>query len=145
MKLVVDTNIVFSTILNSSSDLGRILIHQARYFEFYSCDFLKEEISNHRSKIKKLTGIKDQELDELVQLATGNIVFINENLIPNKDWQFAMALLKKLDLKDAPFVALTHPLKAHLWTGDKKLVKGLLAQGFDKIITTGILIDKLNG
>lgn len=143
MRLVVDTNIVFSAILNSSGNIGKLLIHYSRYFEFFSCQYLKEEIAAHRPKLKKLTKLTEAELDELIQITTGNILFINEQIIPQKDWRYAIELMKDLDQKDIAFVALTHHLKAHLWTGDKKLVKGLVNQGYDKVITTQILTDNL--
>ena len=51
MKLVVDTNIVFSAVLNSSSAIARILIGGRRYFQFYSCEFLRTELHKHRPKL----------------------------------------------------------------------------------------------
>ncbi|KAA0989472.1 hypothetical protein FXO21_04515 [Dyadobacter sp. UC 10] len=47
MKIVVDTNVVFSGILNSSSRIGHILIDSKKHFEFFSCDFLQFEILKH--------------------------------------------------------------------------------------------------
>jgi predicted nucleic acid-binding protein len=143
VRLVVDTNIVFSAILNSSGNIGKILTHYARHFELYSCQFLKEEISAHLIKLKRLTKISDAELAELIQLTTSNIHFINEKILPEKDWHFAFDLLKNLDPKDIAFVALNHHLKAHLWTGDKRLIKGLLNQGYNKVLTTQALIETL--
>lgn len=36
MKVVVDTNIVFSAILNSQSRIGQILLHSDKSIKFYS-------------------------------------------------------------------------------------------------------------
>jgi len=58
MKIVVDTNIVFSGILNSNGTIGRLLIRHKPHFEFYACDFLNAELIKHRSKLIKLTGLK---------------------------------------------------------------------------------------
>jgi predicted nucleic acid-binding protein len=144
MKIVVDTNIVFSAILNSSSNIGRILIHPHKEFEFYSCNFLKEEISWHKSKLSKLTRLSDENLDELINLCIKRIQFINHGILPNKDWNFAANLLVTLDLKDAPFLALSRHLKAKLWTGDKQLKKGLAKQGFQHyIIETPYLVNRM--
>jgi predicted nucleic acid-binding protein len=92
VKIVVDTNIVFSAVLNSSGNIGKILTHYGRHFELYSCQFLKEEILVHWTKLKKFTKINDDELTELVELITGNIHFINEKILPEKDWLFALDL-----------------------------------------------------
>jgi predicted nucleic acid-binding protein len=139
VKIVVDTNIVFSALLNTSGNIGKILTHYNRHFEFYSCQYLKEEIQAHWIKLRKFTKISDEELTELIQLTTGNIQFINETILPEKNWAFAVGLLKNLDHKDVPFVALNHHLKAHLWTGEKRLVKGLLKQGYSKVLTQDLI------
>jgi predicted nucleic acid-binding protein len=86
MRVVVDTNIVFSAILNSSSNIGKVLIHFGRYFEFYSCHFLLEEIQLHRRKLKQISGLSDSLLSESIRLTTTHIRFINEDLLPEKDW-----------------------------------------------------------
>lgn len=41
---------------------------------------------------------------------------------------------------DIPFVALSIELECPLWTGDKKLLKGLKKAGFGKIVNTIELI-----
>jgi predicted nucleic acid-binding protein len=50
-------------------------------------------------------------------------------------------LCKDVDLDDIPFVAFSFCLKCKVWTGDKKLIKGLKENGFDKIVTTNDLFD----
>ena len=59
MKIVVDTNIVFSAILNTQSRIGQILIIGSEYFEYYSVGLLKLEIIKHKLKILKFTGYTD--------------------------------------------------------------------------------------
>jgi predicted nucleic acid-binding protein len=102
MRGVVDTNIVFSAILNSSSNIGKVLIHLGRYFEFYSCHFLLEEIQLHKKKLKQISGLSDALLSEAIRLTTTNIRFINEELLPEKDWAFAANVLSGSDHKDIP-------------------------------------------
>ena len=65
IKIVLDTNIVFSAILNSSSRIGKIILQSKNYFQFYSCDYLKIEILKHRNKLQKLTKLDEFELVEL--------------------------------------------------------------------------------
>jgi len=139
VKIVVDTNIVFSAILNSSSRIGKILIHSKDHFQFYTCNFLKTEIRKHRSKLQKRTGLLTEEIEELESLVIQNITFINEVLIPEKILVATETMLKEIDLNDTPFVALTRHLKAKLWTGDKQLISGLKSKNFKNIITTAEL------
>ncbi len=140
MKIIVDTNIVFSAILNSNSSIPKILIHSPSHFQFYSCSFLNLELLKHRNKLKKYTKLSDSEIEELVALVTNNITFINEDLLPHKTIHYAVKLVELIDINDTPFVALTKHLKAKLWTGDKELANGLLLKGFKDVITTSQLI-----
>lgn len=147
MKIIVDTNIVFSAILNTSSSIGKILIGSENYFEYYSCDFLRLEISKHRKKLQRLTHLSFKEIAELESLVTENITFINEKHIPNKIISETETLLAKIDITDTPFVSLTKHLKGKLWTGDKKLINGLKTKKFINTITTkeiSILFDKIS-
>ena len=82
MKLIVDTNIVFSGILNQKSRIGKILISHRKYFDFYNCNYLKDELQNNFSKLKQITGKSVEELEEIGKLITANIRFINEVLLP---------------------------------------------------------------
>lgn len=44
MKIVVDTNIIFSTLFNSNSTIGDLLFNADKHFEFYSCSNMRFEI-----------------------------------------------------------------------------------------------------
>ena len=143
MKIVVDTNIVVSAILNSTSRIGQILITSKSNFQFYSCVFLKTELIKHQNKLLKITKLSIEELEELQDLITKNITFIHEGLLPEKTIIAAEKLLIDVDLNDSVFVALTKNLKAKLWTGDKELIKGLKSKKIKEIITTGEILDML--
>lgn len=144
MKIVVDTNIVFSAILNTNSRIAQILIYQNPKFQFYSCDYLQTEILRHHDKLVKLTQLTTNELAELESFITHNITFINEHLLPSKLVEETQIQLQHIDPFDVPFVALAKHLNAKLWTGDKKLYNPLKEQKFQNIISTqqmNLLID----
>lgn len=146
VKIVVDTNIVFSGILNSTSRIGRLLLTSKQHFQFYSCDFLRYELAKHWKRLLKLTGLPEQELIELESLVTQNITFINEALLPEATLLSAEQLVHDIDPDDTPFLALAEHLAAKLWTGDKELSEGLKSKGFNSIITTAelrVLFDEL--
>jgi predicted nucleic acid-binding protein len=144
VKIVVDTNIVFSAMLNSTSRIAQILITSKTHFQFYSCGFLKTELTRHQKKLQKLTRLTLEELEELQQLITENITFIHEGLLPEKTVIATETLLKDIDINDTLFVALSKNLKAKLWTGDKELIKGLKNKKFKDVITTGELLELLD-
>lgn len=120
------------------------MISGKRHFNFYSCEFLLEELSLHRDKLRKLTKLPDTELDEVIGLVTKNITFINEAAIPGPMYRTTERLMKGNDLKDVPFVALALVLKAKLWTGDKTLSKGLAKSHTDLVITAAELFRWIN-
>lgn len=41
MKIIVDTNVVFSAILNSNSRIGKILLNPTSHFQFSHAVFLE--------------------------------------------------------------------------------------------------------
>ncbi len=104
--------------------------------EFYSCDYLNVELQKHKSKLLKLTKLTEAELLEVIRSVTYKVKFINEALIPEKQFRFAEKLIGDVDPDDIPFVALTKQLKGKLWTGDKMLSTALLSRGFTAVRTT---------
>ncbi|CAN5859668.1 hypothetical protein BH24BAC1_BH24BAC1_40990 [soil metagenome] len=137
MKIVVDTNIVFSAILNSSGNIGKLLIHPKKHFQYYSCYFLKEEIREHQGKLLQLTKLTEKELLELIDLTTQHIKFLNEAVIPEKTIRKAYALVQDIDENDTLFIALTIHLRgSKLWTGDKKLTVGLEKKSFKRLVSS---------
>lgn len=82
MKIIVDTNIVFSAILNSNSRIGKILLNSKEHFQFFTCNYLKVEIQRHRNKLLNITKLTEDEIIELEELVTRKITFIDERLIP---------------------------------------------------------------
>ena len=144
MKIIVDTNIVFSGVLNTESSIGRILIDSKNYFEFYSINFLKTELFKHRRKLLNLTAVSEEELDELINLITNKIYFIDEEIISPNHIQEASELIYNTDPSDIPFLALTMYLKGKLWTGDKVLIKALSKNGFNDLLNTKEVFEKYN-
>ena len=146
MKIIVDTNIVFSAILNSSNRIGKILLNSKKHFQFYTCNYLQTEIQRHRNRLLKLTKLTDTELTELEGLVTSNITFIDERLLPQELLLSTEIFLKSIDPNDTPFIALTIHLEGKLWTGDMQLYRGLKLKRFKDIILTAdlsLLLDDL--
>lgn len=146
MKIVVDTNIVFSAILNSSSKIGKLLTYNNDHFKFYSCEYLKFELLKHQDKLLKIIRLSIDDLIEVEALVTSNITFINEKLLAKKIISSSQKLVAEIDPYDIPFIALSQSLDAKLWTGDKVLINGLRAKRFKNTITTpelALLYDEL--
>jgi len=139
MRVVVDTNIAFSAILNTNSKIGKILLHPKSKINFYSTNNLKLELEKHKVKLKKLSGYSDQDFQNIFTLVLSKIRFINVELIPNRVYQRALELTSYVDIDDTEFVALTEHNRGKLWTGDKQLIRGLNNLNWKKVITTNEL------
>jgi len=140
MRIVVDTNIVFSALLDTNSKIARVIFQPKTRLNFYSTNQLLEELEEHKQKILTLSGYTEQELDRIITLISRKIRFINITLIPLETFQKAENLTQDIDPDDTEFVALTEHAKAKLWSGDKKLIQGLLRKGWNKVITTDELL-----
>ncbi|MBA7545945.1 hypothetical protein ES705_38327 [subsurface metagenome] len=141
MRIVIDTNIVFSAVLNTNSKIARIILQPKTRFNFYSTEQLLSEIQEHKGKIKKLTEYSDYELERIISLITNRIRFINVKLIPKSVYDRTEILTNDIDEDDCEFVALTDHIKGRLWSGDKELRKGLLKKKWKKCISTEELFE----
>jgi predicted nucleic acid-binding protein len=139
MKVIIDTNIIFSAILSSSGKIGQILIFGRKHIEFYAPSLVKVEVKRHREKLIQLGEITDADFEETRDDIFGCINFISEEQIPFEYWRQALPYVRETDMDDIAFVALSSFLDAHLWTGDKKLLRGLEATGFTKGLSTDML------
>ncbi len=140
MKIIVDTNIIFSALLNSESNIGDLIFNSGTLFQFYSCNYMRYEIRKHWDKLKKISKLSDENLEISFLLLISKIKFINEDLIPREIWIESESIANKIDINDIDFIALTKFLKATLWTGDKTLYNGLQEINFKKVFNTNEII-----
>ena len=88
----MDANIVFSGILNSNSRIGDLLMNSKPYFTFIAPHFLTEEIRNHYSKLRKISGLPLAQIQEAEIQICKNILFIDEEQIKKSHWVSAYKL-----------------------------------------------------
>lgn len=140
IKIIVDSNIIFSAILNVNSRIGQILMNGSEDFDFYAPKYVRTELFRHQEKIKKITGITNEEFLELYELILKNVTILNHSILPKKDFTKAFEYCCDIDENDTIFVGFSEYLKAKLWTGDKKLTQGLKIKGFKRTIATNDLL-----
>jgi predicted nucleic acid-binding protein len=132
MKIIIDTNIVFSALLSADNRYINLLYSSSH--AFYTCNFLFVEIFKHSEKIKKICALGDNDLLNHLSNILSKVHFISEDNIPKEIFQYAYDLCKDIDEKDAPFIALSIFLDGCLLTKDTKLIKGLNSKGFKNTI-----------
>ena len=139
MRVVIDTNIAFSAILNTNSLFARIILQPKSRLNLYSTDLLSIEIEEHKDKLKRLGDYTDIELNKSISLITSRVRFIDANLIPSSVFVNSQKLLLDIDPDDTEFVALTTHIRGLLWSGDKILQNGLIKKGWNKFVSTDVL------
>jgi hypothetical protein len=144
VKIIVDSNIVFSGLLNTNGTIGDLLFNSEGIFEFYSCSYMQLEIEKHWPKLKRFSKLTDEQLQVSRNKMFAKLHFINEELIPPKIWLAAEKMVAEIDVDDVDFVALAKHLKASLWTGDKQLYKGLKEKKFKRVYNTLELLSLRN-
>ena len=144
MKLIVDANIIFSGILNSNGKIGDLLINHSKQFDFIAPNFLRAEIIKHRSKIYKISGFNEIQLEEAEFQNYKGIHFISEEQIKKSAWLFAQKMTDDIDPKDTLYVAFSKHFGCKIWSGDKKLINGLSKKGFTNFINSDELYRLIN-
>jgi predicted nucleic acid-binding protein len=142
VNLVVDTNIIISAIISDKGKIGEMLLSKPAGVAFFSSTFLLDELNTHSEKIRAITSYSINDFEQIKSILTKNIEFIHPNKIKKEYWDTAYEMLKNIDPKDTAFVALNLQIDGLLWTGDKKLIKGLHNINYDKTIDTGSLYAK---
>lgn len=144
MKIIVDANIVFSGILNSNGKIGDLLINSKRYFNFIAPEFLRHEIKDKYGKLQLISDLNLGQLMEAEYQVCKDITFISEEQINYNFWTEAHDLVHDIDIKDIQYVAYAKQFRCKLWSGDKKLFRGLTEKGFVNIVTTDDLFTMRN-
>ena len=139
MRIVVDTNIVFSSLLNADNDMGDVLLNYQNKFQFFAPQLVLDELLKYHTKLQKLSKLSALNLNEAQTRIFDIITLISLDLIENANWTKAYELTKNIDENDTPFVALALSLEAKLCTGDKILTQGLQKRGMNITINTTAL------
>ncbi|MCF8247312.1 MAG: hypothetical protein K9J37_19855 [Saprospiraceae bacterium] len=82
MKIVVDTNIAFSAILNTETKIGDLLMNSEGVLEFHACQYLRLEIHKHRERLMDISGLTEDEFEEAKNHIFSRLKFHSEEIIP---------------------------------------------------------------
>ena len=129
MILITDSNIIYSALINPNGTIA-IIFKQKSNLQFTAPDYLIQEVKEHWDKILEFTPLK-------------KIKFIKTDDISKKDIKKSLEIVRDVDYYDTFFVALHFHTGHKIWTGDKELIKGVTAKGYDIFITTEELKEKL--
>lgn len=133
-NIVVDANIIFSSLVKAKSNIREYLLRDD--INYFSPGYVLHELEKHRTRLSKVSELTESEIITYYHSILKNIKFIDQGLIAKASIKKAYDLCKDVDEKDTLYVAITIELNGLLWTGDKKLTKGLERKGFKQIVST---------
>ena len=79
MRIVVDTNIVFSALMNSNNTMGEILLNLQDELQFFAPELLRIELLRYKDKLKKVSKLSEEQLSESVMRIMERITLILKN------------------------------------------------------------------
>lgn len=113
MILVIDSNILFASLLKDSGTSDILFKHK-----LYAPEFIFEEFRKYREYLKGKTKRTEENFNELFDLFERNVT-----LIPKEEIESFVERAEKIspDQKDVPYLALALKLNCSLWSNDMDL------------------------
>ena len=137
MRLVVDTNILFSAMIRDSFT-RKILVSSS--LDFFMPEFALTEIEKHKGLLVEKSGLSKEDIELILGQLTENIHVVPVDEF-SKFVSQAKRALEDIDLDDIPFLALALSfINDGIWSDDK----GLKKQDLVKVWTTTELYGMLD-
>lgn len=118
MKIVLDSNVLFSALIKDSTT-RKLILEYNKFFLFPS--YIFEEMEKHKGELLKKSRMNKEDFDKLLEIILKKVLIVPEELLKaNKNE--AIGIVKDIDLDDAVFIAcaLAYP-ESVIWSDDKKL------------------------
>ncbi len=114
MKLVLDSNIIFSALIKKSTTRDIIL---SDIFDLYAPEYIFSEITKHKELLLRKSKLDEGGLDSLLLLLQKHIHLSSKEIYDRK-MALAEDILKDIDITDSPFLALALSLDCSIWSND---------------------------
>jgi predicted nucleic acid-binding protein len=131
LQYVIDANVLISIMISGKSTYKPILT----YYDFYSPDFVFEEIDKYKPTILEKTKLNIDEFQRFTFFIFNQVSVIPRIVISDEAIDKATELIRDIDIKDLSYVALAIELDCVLITRDNTLIKGAKKKGFRKIMS----------
>ncbi len=114
MKLVLDSNIIFSALIKKSITRNIIL---SDAFDLNAPEYIFSEITKHKELLLRKSKLEKRDFDALLLLLQKHVhLFSNEKY--DEKTTIAEDILKEIDITDSPFLALALALNCSIWSND---------------------------
>jgi predicted nucleic acid-binding protein len=135
MEIVVDTNVIISSLLRNG--LTRKIIFLSP-LKMYTVHYAKTEIESHKEELLIKSKLDERSLNYLNEFIFGKIDLVPlKNIEPFRNK--AEEIMSEIDVDDSFFLALAMSLNCPVWSNDAHLKM----QSVIKVYTTKELLDLL--
>lgn len=120
MKIILDTNILFSALIKDSTTRKIILEYEGK---FLLPEYIFDEMKKHQEMLYQKTKLERKDFEQLLQVILDKVTVVpTETLIPHRE--LACKIMENIDINDALFIAcgLAYPGSA-IWSDDKDFKK----------------------
>lgn len=101
MIIVIDTNIIFSGLLNPEGTISDLLLNSSDTFDFIAPIVIIGELEKQNARLLRISGYAENELNFLKRIVLKKIELINMESISSASWEKAIELTKVVDQFDA--------------------------------------------
>jgi len=118
LKIVIDSNILFSALIKDSITRRMILDYED---QFLFPSYIFEEMEKHKNELLTKSKMRPKDFEDLLRLLLLKVIIIpKEVLIHYKD--AAYQIIKDIDPDDVTFIACALAYSGSIiWSDDKKL------------------------
>ncbi len=126
----MDTNILIAALINPVSVVWSIL--EIKDFEFFVPEFFLYELDEYKNLIKEKLDIRGARntFNFLISELFKNITIIPEELYSD-NLTTAAEIMRDIDEKDSPFLALAMTLNCSIWSNDQHFKRQTAAKTYN--------------
>lgn len=120
MKLIIDTNILISSLLKDST-VREILLNES--LNFYLPEIVLSEVNKYLPYIIQKSKLSEEEIKKLLNTLPENLILVPIDEYENK-MDEGMKIIGNIDEKDTQFIALALLIENDgIWSNDKHFEK----------------------
>jgi predicted nucleic acid-binding protein len=142
IRLVVDTNTLMSALLKDNSITAKLL--KSEFFDLYYPEDGLREIEYYKKYMisKRKRTLQKQCFDYALKFILESIRIISSELYSQR-MKDAYEVMKEIDEKDTPFLALALQLNCPVWSNDKHFKHQDIADAYTTVEVVELLKGKI--
>lgn len=120
MKIVIDTNVLISGLLNDGV-VRRLL--RSENIKYLIPEHSLVEVENHLEELSERSGLEYEEIETIFNILMENIEIITEEIVKSRIEE-SINIMKEIDINDSPFIATALATQSQgIWSFDSHMKK----------------------